>query len=132
MKQLMGNMDAQEWASQFKKTLDRSPSLANDLDWMAGWFANAIMTGYDARESVDHKNKSAVDHPSHYQSTIECIDAIASSMSDEALLGFIKGNVIKYVWREGSKNGLEDLQKARWYLDWYIKRLENDTNPPTL
>lgn len=75
---------------------------------------------------------SNVEHPSHYQSNIECIDAIAASLTDEALSGFIKGNVVKYVWREDSKNGIEDLKKARWYLDWYIKRLENDSNPSSL
>lgn len=69
---------------------------------------------------------SNVDHPSHYQGNIECIDAIASSLTEEELSGFIKGNVIKYVWREKSKGKIEDLKKAKWYLDWYIKKLENE------
>lgn len=67
---------------------------------------------------------SNVDHPSHYQSNIECIDAIAAALTDKELAGFIKGNVIKYAWRERSKGGIEDLKKARWYLDWYIKHIE--------
>jgi len=36
-------------------------------------------------------------------------------------LGFELGNVIKYILRHRGKNGVEDLEKARWYLDWYIK-----------
>lgn len=66
------------------------------------------------------------DHPSHYnQGSVECIDAISSALSPDELSGFIKGNVIKYLWRNNHKNGLEDLKKAKWYLDWYINKLEN-------
>ena len=39
-------------------------------------------------------------------------------------LGFELGNVIKYILRHGAKAGLEDLKKARWYLNWYIEWLE--------
>ena len=64
---------------------------------------------------------SSVDHPPHYSahaSSIECIE-IAEHMN------FCLGNVIKYVWRAGEKGSkLEDLKKARWYLDREIARLE--------
>ncbi len=62
----------------------------------------------------------AVHHPTHYTdhpSGVECI-AIAEHM------GFNLGNVVKYVWRHEGKNGLEDLRKARWYLDREIARRE--------
>ncbi len=39
-------------------------------------------------------------------------------------LGFCLGNVVKYVLRHGAKAGLEDLKKARWYLDREISRQE--------
>ena len=39
-------------------------------------------------------------------------------------LGFIEGNIIKYVTRYKDKNGLEDLEKARWYLNKLISMLE--------
>lgn len=59
--------------------------------------------------------------PSHYnQGSIECIDAIESSMSVAAFCGFLKANCIKYLWRYEHKNGLEDLQKAEWYLQRLI------------
>ena len=47
-------------------------------------------------------------------------------MSPEEYRGYIKGQVIKYITRERHKNGLEDLKKARWYLDRLIKKLEKE------
>jgi hypothetical protein len=59
-----------------------------------------------------------VNHPKHYcKGSIECIDAVKSSMTDEAFKGFLKGNVIKYMWRYEAKNQAEDLKKAKWYLN---------------
>ena len=47
-------------------------------------------------------------------------------MEKDEFRGFAKGNVIKYVWRYEDKNGLEDLKKARWYLDLLIFSMENE------
>jgi hypothetical protein len=59
-----------------------------------------------------------VDHPPHYtKGGIECIDGIKASMTIEAFEGYLKGNVMKYLWRYRYKNGLEDLKKAQWYLN---------------
>jgi hypothetical protein len=68
-----------------------------------------------------------VNSPKHYADTdggIECIEAIEASMSTEEFKGFLKGNVQKYVWRYAQKNGAEDLNKAKWYLDYLITLLE--------
>jgi len=62
-------------------------------------------------------------NPTHYKGTIECIDAIESTMSKEAYRGYLKGNVLKYVWRYEKKNGVEDLEKAQWYLKRLIESL---------
>jgi len=64
-----------------------------------------------------------VNHPGHYTKDggIECIDAIKASMSSTAFKGYLKGNVMKYIWRYEKKNKLEDLQKANVYLGWLIK-----------
>jgi len=59
--------------------------------------------------------------PDHYGGEIECIQAIKASMSAQQFVGFLKGNVMKYVWRFDRKNGVEDLEKAKVYLDWLIK-----------
>lgn len=61
-----------------------------------------------------------VDHPAHYNkhpSGVECITVVE-------WFSFNIGNAIKYLWRADHKNGLEDLKKARWYVDREIQRLE--------
>lgn len=65
----------------------------------------------------------AVDRPAHYTSHpsgVECIE-ITKHMN------FCLGNATKYIWRAGLKgNAVEDLRKARKYLDIEIARLEGD------
>ena len=59
-----------------------------------------------------------VDRPMHYAAgTIECIDAIEAQLSAEEFRGYLKGNIIKYLWREKHKGGIESLKKAKWYLN---------------
>ncbi len=66
-----------------------------------------------------------VNHPTHYtQGSIETIEYMESCLSEEEFRGGCKMNVLKYVSREKHKNGLEDLKKARWYLDRLISYLE--------
>ena len=68
-----------------------------------------------------------VDHPSHYQSGngVEVIDVI-DAFTD--VVAFDLGNVIKYVCRWKNKNGVEDLKKAKWYLEHAIAKLEVNKN----
>lgn len=64
--------------------------------------------------------KEKVSHPQHYNSgKIEVIDFV-----EDQNLGFHLGNVVKYITRAEHKNGIEDLKKARWYLDREIQRRE--------
>lgn len=62
----------------------------------------------------------AVNHPKHYNthpSGVECIQIVEH-------MNFCLGNAIKYIWRAGEKGDtLEDLKKARWYLNREIERL---------
>ena len=59
-----------------------------------------------------------VNKPPHYnQGGVECIEAIKASMSPLEFQGYLKGNVMKYTWRFRHKNGLQDLEKANWYLN---------------
>ena len=72
----------------------------------------------------------AVNHPRHYAKNggIECIEAQEASMSKEAFRGALKFNVQKYVWRyEDKEEPLEDLKKARWYLDLLIFSMETES-----
>ena len=74
-------------------------------------------------DAATARQHDPVNSPSHYDSGgIECIDAIKASMSHEEFLGYLKGNVQKYMWRYEKKvNPSEDLKKARWYLDKLIE-----------
>lgn len=67
-----------------------------------------------------------VNNPPHYASgDIECIDAIKASMTKEAFLGYLNGNIQKYVWRYEKKiNPVEDLKKARWYMSRLVEEME--------
>ena len=69
-----------------------------------------------------------VNSPPHYKSgDVECIDAIKASMSREQFAGYLKGNVMKYVWRMSYKGKpVEDLRKARWYLERLIEVESSD------
>jgi hypothetical protein len=70
------------------------------------------------------QSHSDVDHPPHYTAgKIECIEAIeAATTGLEGLEAVCTANVIKYVWRWKRKNGVQDLAKARWYLDYLISK----------
>jgi DNA-directed RNA polymerase alpha subunit len=68
---------------------------------------------------------SNVNHPKHYSldihcecgKNIECLDIVKN-------LPFVDGNIIKYVWRWRQKNGIEDLHKAKFYLNELIKSVQ--------
>ena len=66
-----------------------------------------------------------VNHPAHYNyGSIEVIDAIEAWD-----LGFHIGNAIKYLARYKQKgNPVEDLKKARWYIDRQIALIEGNSN----
>jgi hypothetical protein len=67
----------------------------------------------------DIVREDLVNHPPHYTNgDIECIDAMKASMSHMEFSGYLKGNVIKYIWRYRDKGKLaEDLDKALWYAN---------------
>lgn len=74
------------------------------------------------------RTKDIINHPAHYtEGKIECIEAIESVTDGlTGFKGYAVGNIIKYLWRWHKKNGLEDLKKARWYLDKLIAKVENE------
>lgn len=66
-----------------------------------------------------------VNRPAHYMSGgIECIDALTAAFGAEAVKDFCLCNAFKYLWRHRNKNGVEDLKKARWYLNRLIGEVE--------
>lgn len=77
-------------------------------------------SGHTQRPSGDGE---AVDHPAHYGGGDNPYEAIR--VIEAWGLGFCLGNTVKYIARAGKKGGaLEDLKKARWYLDREIARME--------
>lgn len=71
----------------------------------------------------EFKKVEMVEHPQHYnQGNIECIDAMESAFGADEVASFCKLNAFKYIWRAGDKlNTVEDLKKARWYIDKIIE-----------
>ena len=66
-------------------------------------------------------NLDMVNSPPHYNKAgIECIDAIQAA-TEEGFEYYLQGNILKYLWRYRYKNGVEDLEKAKWYLEKLIK-----------
>ena len=66
-----------------------------------------------------------VNQPKHYgQGDIECIIYIEDFLSDDEYTGYLRGNIAKYLHRWRYKNGVEDLRKARWYLEALIQQQE--------
>jgi hypothetical protein len=76
---------------------------------------------------VDEQIPNVIERPPHYTAgKVECIDAIESAIEgldpEEAVH---VGNVMKYIWRFKKKNGLQDLEKAQWYLGRLIRKLKS-------
>ena len=83
-----------------------------------------------AQEQSDHKQTmDMVNNPPHYNKAgIETIQAI-KAMLGEGFKYYLQGNIMKYIWRYEYKDGVQDLEKAQWYLNELIEdRQEDDTS----
>ena len=71
-----------------------------------------------------------VNHPSHYTAgKVECIDALeAATVGLQGIEAICTANAIKYLWRWKFKNGVEDLAKAKWYINKLAKHLTDNDN----
>ena len=81
----------------------------------------------DAELNIEPENNpEMVSHPKHYtQGDIECIDALkAATVGKRGIEAVCVANVIKYLWRYEEKNGIEDVAKAKWYIERLLKELE--------
>ena len=105
-------------------------NLRKYADWEnAAW--NTLMQQSDTLNDFFQQDEAptpnAVDNPSHYNNgSIECIDYLKDNLSWEGYTGYLEGNCKKYLhrWRLKQKP-LEDLKKARWYLERLISELED-------
>lgn len=70
-------------------------------------------------ENKTKQPQDNVNHPQHYElpGGIECFDVIVATQGVEAAKSFCLCNAMKYLFRNRRKNGSEDIEKARWYLN---------------
>ena len=120
-----------------KETNEYTDTYACVFDEMSDDMLNKCYNWYKELDQASCENAEAeccnkepnvdmVNHPSHYtQGGIECIDALkAATVSKTGIEAVCTANAIKYLWRYEEKNGIEDVKKARWYIDRLIKELE--------
>jgi len=65
-------------------------------------------------------------NPDYYKNkTIETIEVIRNELTSDEFRGYLKGQIFKYLARHRLKNGIEDLKKAQWYMN-YLVEFENE------
>ena len=85
--------------------------------------ANDVIATEDAYNSLTGDN---VNHPSHYETgKFECFDVMREVLGDNVVKDFCIANSFKYIYRHKRKNGVEDIKKAKWYIDKYLELEEN-------
>lgn len=97
-----------------------------DDDELLRRFGNEIEIIHDDEKTAAPVQTDAI-NPSHYRSgKVECIDAIESALTGhtDPVAAYLTGQVMKYVFRWPLKNGVEDLKKAKWYLERLIEKKE--------
>lgn len=93
------------------------------IKWAAGKLTQQTYRGTDDARMDFGRVPTSVDHPAHYGGADNPYEAI--KVIEAWQLGFCLGNCLKYLCRAGKKGtSLDDLKKARWYLDRHIKNLE--------
>jgi hypothetical protein len=79
------------------------------------------------RDQPDFDEPDMVNSPAHYgNGSIECIEYIEDFLTTEEFIGYLRGNIAKYLHRFRYKNGLEDLRKAEWYLNRLTEVMEDE------
>ena len=112
------------------KDYDRCVKYAN---FISGFFQrhdinNWELAGVKARFPIDEKFRDTSEdkiNPDHYKvGGIETFNILRAKLSPTQLAGFCKGNVLKYITRADHKDKVDDLKKAKWYLDKLIEELD--------
>lgn len=99
---------------------------ANDVAVTAALYEQVMSNKPEPGENVIKDDN--VNHPNHYQSEggLETIDVIKEfTKCLDGVEAFAIGNALKYICRFDKKNGVEDLKKAQWYLDYVVKYRES-------
>jgi len=122
--QIVQGLKTHELIERLKKELAEKAARIAELEAERDALLQTIEKAVDTEpEQADH---DPVNHPAHYTAgKVECIDAIESAtVGLTGGLAYATGAAIKYLWRWNRKNGVEDLRKARWYVDRLIAEVE--------
>lgn len=96
---------------------------------MADLYPRDVETGTIDENPLNKCYADNVNHPSHYETgKFQCIDVMLETQGIDAVKNFCICNAFKYIYRHRNKNHLEDVKKAKWYLDKYIELSEKDEN----
>lgn len=99
--------------------------LNDKLKNISGSMSDIVRLVLSEGESDSTSTNDNVNHPSHYETgNFECIDVMIETQGKEAVMDFCVCNAFKYIYRHNNKNGIEDVKKAKWYLDKYIELSE--------
>lgn len=82
---------------------------------------------------VEHRSPfaGAPNHDAHYQTEVQPIEVMQANLTKEELVGFLKGNIIKYVCRCGRKDEtLREAEKIKRYAEWLIVVLKGERIDP--
>ncbi|MBE7320252.1 DUF3310 domain-containing protein [Staphylococcus epidermidis] len=112
------NLAIDKWLADVEAIDGRTWTIDDSYD-----FYSLANENEEPQKTLDDK----VSHPSHYTyGDIEIIDFIEQVTKDyKPELAFAIGNAIKYISRANRKNGKEDLEKARWYLNRAFDKWED-------
>ena len=111
------------------KQYQKNPSVEHRVFYVAVTRAKKIITHIRTNYTKilrDMKKTDNVNHPPHYTNgDIECLDAIKSALGEDGFNAYLKGAIIKYLWRMDHKgNQMEDAQKAQFYNNRLVKELK--------
>ena len=114
---VQSSLDIDRWVADVEAIDGRTWTIDDSYDFYS--LANE-------NEPVEMTLDDKVNHPSHYTyGDIEVVDFIEQVTKDyKPELAFAIGNAIKYISRANRKNGKEDLDKARWYLNRAFEKWE--------
>lgn len=117
---------AQNYIKEHEKTVNTIEKIEENEDISRDLIEGNNFTKATVTLKELQEIKNNVDHPKHYTNgKYECIDIIEDVTKDlTGLEAVCTANVIKYMWRWKLKNGVEDLKKARWYLNKLIDNTE--------
>ena len=117
------------------KTIDMGKAHAQIMDSFVTAFETVLdqieeqcaVDDFEQSNTPSDQTFNAVHKPYHYtHGKYECIEVMEDCFGKDAVQHFCLLNAFKYLWRTNHKNGLEDIKKARRYLDLYLELSAND------